>query len=336
MNYLVPPILYEGSCFNDIVDGLIKSAYKNKIQLEVPAIKKGFLNNNGFDNPREYFIDSINKLKSLAEKLKTGDTILFVDFYCPGLDLLEYYLTRSKIKVQKIALMHGASFVDGDIFSEYKWMENFEKGWIDIYDKIICPSEFFLNNLKNVDKSKFMIIPWGIDESITSNLSDKKRFDVIFPHRLAEDKGIEDFISIVKLLPNLKFCITGINKKAILKGSHSIKKYLKDIDKLKNVTIIETEKPMQHLMTLKSSKVVLSTALQEGFGYAVMKSIQSGNIPVLPNRCCYKEYYLSKYRYSSIMEAVQLIKKFTENYPKDYFVPDYSKYSFDNIIKLLK
>jgi hypothetical protein len=336
MNYLVSPILYEGSCFNDIVKGLIKSANDNNLQLKIVNSQKGILTTSGLDNPDEYFDNSINKLKSLAENLQTGDKVLFVDFFCPGLDLLEYYLSRNHIKVKKMALMHGGSFVNGDLFSEFKWMANFENGWFELFDKIICPSNFFLENIKHKNDDKFLVIPWGIDDSVKSDFLGKKKYDVIFPHRLAKDKGIEDLIAIAKLLPTLKFCITGINRKAILNGDTLTKKYLNSIEKLKNIKIVGLEQPDKHLLTLRSSKIVLSTARQEGFGYAVIKSVQAGNIPVLPNRCCYKEYYLKKYRYSSITEAVDKIKLFLENYPKDYLAPDYNKFNFTNIINLLK
>ena len=142
MDYLVAPILYDGSCFNDIIYGLIKSAKENNVELNYLCLSHKKLKNQGLENPDEYFHDSIRKLSYLAQNLKNGDKVIFADFFCPGLDLINYYLVRKNISVLKIALLHGASFVDGDIYQEFEWLSNFEKGWLSIYDLIISPSQF--------------------------------------------------------------------------------------------------------------------------------------------------------------------------------------------------
>ena len=336
MNYLVAPILYDGSCFNDIVYGLIRSAKENKIKLNHLRLSHKKLKSQGLENPDEYFLDSIQKLSYLAKKLKSGDKIIFVDYFCPGLDLLNYYLTRKGISVKKIALLHGASFVDGDIYQEFSWLSNFENGWLSIYDLIISPSQFFIKNLSPSDKNKFKIHPWGLDKTIKPLLKiESKVYDVIFPHRLSRDKGIEDFIETVKRMPDLSFCMTGLDKNIAKNGNQEIRHYLQELEKLKNLTIVGIEISSNHLVRLKKSKIVFSSALQEGFGFAVMKSIQCGNIPVLPNRCCYPEYFPKEYLYNSLDDACKKIRQFLSTYPKHYRKIELSKFDYSSIINYL-
>lgn len=335
MVYLIPPILYNGSSFNDITERLICSAKIVGIPMEVLKIEKKTLKGSGLENPKEYVAHSIKKLTFLLKKLKNGDKVIFVDFFCPGLDLVEYYLKRMNLSVKKIALMHGGSFVDHDLYSEFSWLNNFEKGWFDIYDKVVVPSNFFVKNLNKEQKKKIIVLPWGLDLKIKSEFNFKK-FDVIFPHRLATDKGIDDLLYIIKKMPGVSFCITNVNKEIIKNSPPYIKNWYQILKKTPNVYLVGTESDSDHLKTLKKSKLILSTAYQEGFGYAVMKAILSGNIPVLPNRCCYPEYFSKKYLYNNLNEAINLINTHLKNYPNGYPKINYGKFNFDNLIKLIK
>ena len=88
----------------------------------------------GLENPDDYIRNSVDKIIFLKNNLKNGDKLLLIDFFFPGLDLLEFYLKRKGILVFKVGLMHGGSFVDGDLYGDYDWLNNFEKGWFDIFN----------------------------------------------------------------------------------------------------------------------------------------------------------------------------------------------------------
>lgn len=46
---------------------------------------------------------------------------MIIDYFFPGIDLLEYYLKRNNISVFEVALMHGGSFTFTDnIFIEHE------------------------------------------------------------------------------------------------------------------------------------------------------------------------------------------------------------------------
>lgn len=115
MNYLITPILYKGSCFNDILKGILESAGRLGVKFKLMPIFYGELNSFGLENPDDYIKNSINKIIFLKNNLKNGDKLLLMDFFFPGLDLLEFYLKRKNISVFKVGLMHGGSFVDGDL-----------------------------------------------------------------------------------------------------------------------------------------------------------------------------------------------------------------------------
>lgn len=335
MNYLISPILYKGSCFSDIVDGILDAAKKSDIKFKLMPIVKGKLNSFGLENPEGYFHNSLDKIVFLKNNLKNGDKLLLVDFFFPGLDLLEFYLKRKNISVYKVGLLHGGSFVEGDLYGEYGWLKNFEKGWFDIFDLVISPSNFFIKDLENKYRNKIKVFPWGLNKKLKPELS-RKTIDVIFPHRFAHDKGVEDFLLIAKKMKKVNFVLTGFSQEVFNDLPNDLKKIYFGLKKLKNVQILKMEDVDKHIKTLKSAKIVLSTAKQEGFGFSVFKTIQCGAIPVLPMRCCYTEWFDNKYMYSSTKEAIALINKFLKLYPKAYFYPDLKLFNFNKIVKLFK
>ncbi len=335
MNYLVAPILYKGSCFNDIVSGLLYSAKNLGVEFTSMPFVYGELNRFGLENPNEYIKHSLEKIDFLRRNLKNGDKLLMVDFFFPGMDLLEFFLQRKNIKVFKVALVHGGTFVSGDLYGTFNWLYNFESGWLDIFDLLICPSKFFVKNLPRKYMGKVKIYPWGLNMDI-NKVTNEKSIDVVFPHRFAYDKGVFDLFKIIKRMPHVNFVLTGLSNNVIIDLPRDLKVVFLALKKMANVKILPMESESQHRKTLKSSKIVLSTARQEGFGYSVFKSIQCGAIPVLPNRCCYPEFFPKKYLYNSLEDAIFLIDKFIKRFPLDYYDIDNKKFNFDKIIKHFK
>lgn len=332
MIYIVSPILYKTSSFNDIFELLKKSFKKYNIDFKTNNIVISKFEWYGLENPEEYFSHSLETLDFLKNNVSNWDIILFLDFFFPWLDLLKYFFERTNKNVIFISLLHWASFVSWDLYS-WNWLKNFEKWWIDLYDKIIIPSNFFLKNIKNneISLSKFIIIPWWVDENIEENF-ENKIYDVIFPHRFDYDKWIFDFYEIAKNLKEVNFFFPSIEENRILKTfPNDLQELYKKFKKLENVIFGDIEYWEKHLESLRKSKIVLSTATQEWFWYWIIKAIQSWNIPVLPNRCCYPEFFENKYLYNNINECCEKIKNFLDNYPNDYF-PIKWKFTFDNIV----
>jgi len=335
MNFLVAPIFYQGSCFEDIVFGILDTAKKNNLKFKLMPIEYKKLNSFGLENTNEYFDNSLKKLIFLKNKLKNGDKVLLIDYFFPGADLLEYFLKRNNISVFKVALMHGGSFVDGDLYNGYTWLNNFEKGWFDVFDLIVSPSNFFIKDLDESFKSKVKILPWGLSSALKPNFENKK-IDVIFPHRFSYDKGVEDLLLVVEKMPNVNFFISGTNEKIIKNFPEDLKDLYFKLKSFKNVKFLGIEGKNKHINTLRSSKIIFSSAIQEGFGYSVFKAIQCGAVPVLPKRCCYTEFFDEKYLYSSIDEAVQMINNFINIYPKHYFYPDLKIFNFNELVNFFK
>jgi len=303
-NIIAIPPYYEGTSLQDIANGFKVAVKNNYLPIEFLEATKPLKNNLKGDllDDERYIIGQQRLIKNLI-KFGPFSKIMFLDFFNPGFDLIRYFHEQQGYKCKYGALLHGGSFLKNDLYS-WNWLKNFELAWFNAYDQIYVPSYFLANSIPGIFRKKIRIFPWGLDSFEVLEKDSNKTIDVIFPHRLNKDKGIDDFLKIVRRMPNIRFCITTPQTEVILKNNY----YFKKLSKYKNITFLFGQSADEHKCTLLNSKIVLSCAKQENFGYAVIKATASGCIPILPNRLCYPEFFDKRFLYNNIIEAISLIK----------------------------
>jgi glycosyltransferase involved in cell wall biosynthesis len=302
-NIIVIPPYYEGTSFQDIADGLKATVKNNQLPIDfLGAIKplENSLNGELLDDKR-YIAGQQSLIKNLINSDPVSK-ILFLDFFNLGFDLLRYFHEQQGHKCKYGALLHGGSFLKNDLYS-WNWLKSFELAWFNSYDQIYVPSCFFANSIPYIFKKKIRVFPWGLDSFRSLKSNNNKTMNVVFPHRLNKDKGIDEFLKIVSRMPSTKFYVTSPQKEMFLK----INPYFKKLSRYKNIIFLFGQSADEHRNVLLNSKIILSCAKQENFGYAVMKATASGCIPVLPNRLCYSEFFDNKFLYNNVTEAVRLI-----------------------------
>lgn len=324
-NYIVIPIYYQGTPFEDNIRSIKYSIKYNNFDikfLKLPLVSKNKLHEN-FDDER-YFKSQLICISQVINILNRDSKILFLDFFNPGFDLIKYYCQLKNIKPKFGCLIHGSTFLNGDSYN-WNWLQNYELAWFNTYDSIYCPSEFLRKELHTF-KTKTKVYPFGIDGIKFPKPKTHKTFDVVFPHRLELDKGVDEFIEIVKEMKEISFLITCPQEEDVI--SKNI--YHTQLKKKKNVSFTYGQNYEQHLKSLSNCKIVLSCARQENFGYSILKSIKCGAIPVLPNRLCYPEMYdrfdLYKNRKECILKIKAILEKANPNY--EYKIKNEAKYSF--------
>ena len=65
---------------------------------------------------------------------------------------------------------------------------------------------------------------------------------------------------------------------------------------------------------MANSKVVVSYALQENFGFGIAEAVYLGCSPVLPNKLVYPELYNKEYLYDSFEQSVDMVCNAITNY----------------------
>ena len=102
-----------------------------------------------------------------------------------------------------------------DDLYDYSWLKHFESGWFDINDVLYAPSYYLKNCCPKDFKKKVKITPWGLD-NFTPKKSVEKKWDVIFPHRLQKDKGVDRLIEISQICTDVEFLITTPQKEVLV------------------------------------------------------------------------------------------------------------------------
>lgn len=302
-NIIVIPPYYEGTSFQDIVESLKEASKKISLPIKFIGYDSPLKNNfnDEFLDDKKYVIGQSLLLKKIIN-IGPVSKILFLDFFNPGIDLIKYFHEQQKYNCKYSVLLHGGSFLKHDLYP-FGWIKHFELGWFEIYDIVYTPSNFLATALPRKLQEKTKVFPWGLDNFMEQKYKNAKTIDVIFPHRINSDKGIEDLINIISKMPDVKFVITSPqNKNAFRKNC-----YYKSINNYKNAVFLFGQSEKEHIKTLSKAKVVLSCAKQENFGYAVMKAVLSGCIPVLPNRLCYPEFFDDAFLYNNVKGAVDKI-----------------------------
>lgn len=324
-NYIVIPIYYEGTPFEDNIRSIKHSIRKNNLDIHFLNFQIPTKNNlhENFDD-EQYFQSQLACISHVIDILSPDSKILFLDFFNPGFDLIRYYCQLKNIVPKFGCLIHGSAFLKGDSYN-WDWLKEYELAWFNTYDVIYCPSTFLKKELQPF-KTKTKAFPFGIDGIKFPQSKIYKAYDVVFPHRLELDKGVDEFIEIVSDMKEVSFLVTCPQEEyAISKNPYHIL-----LKKHKNVSFVYNQKYNQHLLTLSKCKIVLSCARQENFGYSVLKSIKCGAIPVVPNRLCYPEMYDILNRYNNKKECINKIKAILKGNNLNYEsrIKNEVKYSF--------
>lgn len=311
MNYFIVSPYYKGTAFEEIYKAIKKVIKSDKLNIQVVGFEKPIENrlSAGLLDDEEYTGKQARLLEKLLT-LKNPHNILFLDFFNPGIDLIKYSHLQKDLSCNMGALLHGGTFLEDDLYN-MDWLKNFELGWFDIYNKIYNPADFIRDSIPNKYINKLVTLPWGMDNFEPYAKETNKQYDVVFPHRINKDKGIDDLLEIATRLKDVNFVITAKQSSKVLKDNN----YYEKLKGCSNIELLSDVSNKRHDKVLAQSKIILSCAKQELFGYSIMKGVVSGCYPVLPNREVYPQYFSSEYLYENLEQACEIIEHALEKTP---------------------
>lgn len=263
----------------------------NKINFEylepITANNKNQISNGSFLDSDNTIYRQFNQFNSLINllinnKIPKNCTLFTTDIWNFSLLAVPYlnYFSGYNIKVQGV--LHAGSFTDTDFVRQmernYKGMEEII---FDIADKVFVASNFIKQDVikkRIVNPDKIIVSGLPIDEIGLNLPKVQKENIVIFNGRNVDEKQPYLFELMKSKLP-YKFINT--------QQENLSKKEYYDL--------------------LNKSKVVVSFALQENFGYGIQEATKLGCVPVLPNRLVYPELYSKQYLYDTFEESCQMV-----------------------------
>lgn len=297
------PVYYKGTSFERICTAIEYAI--NTREMPIDSIILHSATNNlppdKFDD-EVYYKSQLELINFIINNIDNYDRLLFLDFFNPGIDIVRYYTEQFNKKIKLAALVHGGTFYEGDLQSS-EWISGFEQAWSGLYDRLYVPSQYAYNLLPSTMSKAARVTPWALDGVAldVSTPTNQHKYDVVFPHRLSSDKGINDLLHIASQLPHVTFVIT--SPSGII--SEEFKASIKEMNNIQVLNCLENKDCFK---VFAQSRIVLSCAKQELYGYSVAEAVLSGCYPVLPNDQCYPEYYPKDALYNSLADAVKMIK----------------------------
>lgn len=217
--------------------------------------------------------------------IQDGDIIFTSDIWFTGIESIAYlnYFYNKKVKLRGV--VHAGSFTDTDFVRDMeRWAKYFEDIVFDIAEKIFVASNFISDDIlkkRIIQKEKLIVTGLPMDYLELDKWNcDKKQDIIIFNGRNVDEKQPHLFERLEERLPNYRFFNT-----------HKLNLPKK-----------------QYYDLLSISKVVVSFALQENFGYGIQEAVYLKNIPVVPDRLVYKEQFDKQYRYDNFEDCVQKVE----------------------------
>lgn len=216
----------------------------------------------------------------MAGEVKAGDRFLVTDAWNFVITPIKYMSELLGIPVEIHSIWHAGAYDPSDILGmkmSKEWSAAAEQSWFYASDYNYYATDFhrsmFLKNLNIPEQYHAKAIRSGQPHELIIPLLEKYRDTekdktIIWPHRYNEDKQPDIAEEIAKIYPTL------ITQKSNLK---------KD----------------EYYEAMGKCQVIFSCSLHENLGISIMESVLAGGIPILPNRCSYKEMYEPEFLYPS-------------------------------------
>ena len=162
------------------------------------------------------------------------------------------------------------------------------------------------NNLSSQFKHKSTILPVPIPmDCVPVDKLHRRPLTLVWNHRWEFDKGIEQLLWFLRILQEqgTEFKIHIIGQ--VFRQQPQAFEQIQSEFRAQIGHWGYLPERQEYIQVLQQSDVVISTALHEFQGLAVMEAVACGCVPLVPDRLAYQEYYPSDCRYPSILDDPQ-------------------------------
>ena len=246
----------------------------------------------------KFELGQIESYLTISDKELNSSVLFCCDISFPGIFTSVLYHRRPKYA---FALCHGTSRNKYDYFAKYRSSKfSCESGFAKMFDRVFVATEYHKRKL-GWSNCEVVGLPF-LNLADKYHVSCERTIDVIAP------------------------CRTTIQK-----ATKSYEDYL--YDKL-GIRVVHKVFPsyQKYYSVLSKSKVLLSTAKEETFGYQILDGIANGCIPIAPNSLSYKEILPDEYLFDDKDDLVDKVScALSGGLRCPYSILD--KYSVDSFFK---
>lgn len=279
-----------------------------------------------------------SQMKQIAElfhngEIKAGDRFLITDIWFPGIEAIRYMSDLMEIPVKIYGVWHAGSITDEDFMQpSNSWAKYFELGFLKICDAVFVGTEYSKESIGYrllpyaEDASEFLskIHAQGmpLDTKMLGQVSPPKKPIILFPHRFDIEKRPNIFMDAIEVLTQrhmpkspIEFCFCTSRKDLRSNAQWLVDKVDFLSDRLAGTGYslsIRTDLPKKsYYELLASSTCMVSTTIEENFGYCLAESLAVGTRPIVPNAFSHPEILdgRGEYLYNSFDELTTMIVK---------------------------
>lgn len=281
-----------------------------------------------------------HQLKEMAQKfhngeVEDGDKIFVADFWYPGIESLKYMADLSETDVEIYAHLHAGTYTKEDFAKPMEdWGKYQEVAWAKMFDGIFTGSTYAKENFldRRIDeiateedaqeiRDKIHVTgnPFSIDEAydrVRDEVSDfpNKRDKIIFPNRFDFEKRPNRFLNLAQVLkkrnPNLDIIVTTSRSELENTDDDWLAENARALEDDGIIKIRDGISKSEYYAHLAESKVMVSTTIEENFGYCNVEALTFNTAPVIPNDFSHPEIVdeTEAFLYDDLDEAIDLIE----------------------------
>jgi glycosyltransferase involved in cell wall biosynthesis len=247
-------------------------------------------------------------------EIKDGDAFWVSDIEFWGIESIRYLARLQGINVKMFGFLHAASYTHEDFMAPMEDIGQYvEPAWIASFDRVYVGSEYhrqrvirarltdnYGNGMNLADRIVVTGNPWRSiaclqDASRSStDIAPSRGIDLCFPHRPDHEKRPGVFLRAAleleqKLGRKLNIAFTTGREEYRSTNDPEFTREVIRLAQQRDVTIYKGLKRGAFYNVLGHSKVVVSTAIEENFGYAMVEAMTMGALPLMPNAYSYPE-----------------------------------------------
>ncbi len=298
---------YDDGSHADFLNGLIKHSRHNYVRLSMPGRKwKWRMRGSAI-----YFAQELHNIwpanatfsTEQADLIFTSDMTSVTDLKAllpkslQKLPVVCYFhenqLTYPLSQHDKIDYQYGFTNITSALASDGLWFnsEHNRSEFISAADSLLKKMpDFVPPDIGNTIKEKSIIMPLGMPPELFDNNNTRNNNNppvILWNHRWEYDKNPEVFFETLYKLDQ-----SNIDYKLIIAGqsfrtSPAVFNEAKDKLSHRIIHFGFAESRAKYIELLNQSNIVISTAIHEFFGIAVMEAVSNGCTPLLPNRLNY-------------------------------------------------
>lgn len=294
------PQRYTGM-MNNAVKPLVDIVVDAKVEID-KEIKQGqFLD---IINTNKFKASQLIEIANLFSegKVQDGDMFLVGDIFFPGIEMIRYMSDLLGIDIKVFGINYAGRADSTDFVQQLgQWADLSEHGYHMICDGIFVGSEDHKRNVEDY----FSLHPstvhatglvWDLSymKSFKDQIGEVEKEDfVIWPHRFAPEKGIDELIQFANATDK-KIVITSSGPKKDLGELPANIEYRYGLTKL------------EYFELMAKARWYLSTAYQETFGYTIQEAIYFNCNILVPDRACCPEMVPLECVYTDVEEIDSL------------------------------